>query len=66
MLITKFIKNQDLFGHKVGLHFGNLEKNEGELEFKTLIGGFCSILIKLFFIAILIYYGLIMYNRQQD
>ena len=65
MEIANFIKNLDIFGHKVGLHFGqSLEnKKDGEQEYKTLIGGFCSILVKAAFYGILIYYGLIMYNR---
>ena len=58
MGIAKFVKSQDIFGHKVGLTFGQEETEEGEQEYKTLMGGISSILIKATFLSVLIYYGL--------
>jgi hypothetical protein len=44
------LKNQDLFSHQVSMHFGTfLDKNsEGDSDYKTIIGGFVSIFIKIF------------------
>ena len=60
MNIINLIKKQDDFGHKVSFNFGSwLErKKERDIEYKTLIGGFFSLLIKIIFIAIMLYYGL--------
>jgi hypothetical protein len=44
------IKNQDLFSHQITMHFGTfLDKNsEGDAFYKTTIGGFISICLKVF------------------
>ena len=66
MKIENFIKNQDIFGHKVGLIFGQQENSEGEQEYKTFIGGLSSILIKITFLFVLVYYGLQMIYLKDD
>ena len=60
MNLINLIKKQDAFGHKVSFNFGSwLErKKERDIEYKTLIGGFFSLLIKIIFITIMLYYGL--------
>jgi hypothetical protein len=60
MNIINLIRKQDAFGHKVSFNFGSwLErKKERDIEYKTLIGGFFSLLIKIIFMAIMLYYGL--------
>ena len=65
MKIVNILKKQDAFGHKVSFNFGSwLErKKEREVEYKTLIGGIFSLIIKIIFIAIMFYYGLQMINR---
>ena len=65
MKIVNLIKKQDSFGHKVSFNFGSwLErKKEREAEYKTLIGGFFSLIIRIIFIAIIFYYALQMIGR---
>ena len=65
MKLVNLIKTQDAFGHKVSFTFGSwLErKKEREVEYKTLIGGFFTLIIKIIFIAIMFYYALQMISR---
>ena len=48
------IRDHDWFGHEIGLNF----EREGD-SFKTIIGGFFSILLKMFLLA----YGFIVFKR---
>lgn len=68
MEIIDYIKSYDIFGHNVSLHFGQwLEnKKDGEQEYKTFIGGICTLIIKILFISIAVFYFLQMIWYQED
>ena len=48
--ITKYLKFNDYFGHKVEMHFGSYLNKEDKADsvYKTPIGGFISIVLKAF------------------
>ena len=60
MKIVNIIKKQDAFGHKVNFNFGSWldGKKERDVEYKTLIGGFFTLTIKMLFFVIVFYFGL--------
>jgi len=55
--IKSFIKYQDYFGYEVKLNFGSyLDKEEGDSDQKTIIGGFISMGINSIFLYFFYYF----------
>ena len=63
---TKTIKNEDLFGYKVNIHFGTfLNKDEaGDSTYKTIFGGLISVACKSFLLYYVYYYFNLMIDNS--
>jgi hypothetical protein len=63
---SNLIKNEDLFGYKVNIHFGTfLNKDEqGDATYKTFFGGLVSIACKAFLLYYIYYYFMLMIDNS--
>ena len=59
--MKRLVKEQDMFGHPVSLNF-----NKKGTTANTLLGGCCSILVKLFLLGFVIFRLHVMINRDDN
>jgi hypothetical protein len=60
-IFRKLIKSNDNYGHKIGLNF-----NKNGQEFKTVVGGFITLVVKIFIIGYTIFKSFGMFTHKYN
>jgi hypothetical protein len=68
MFVKNYIKGIDHFGHTPKFHFGSWKKRKDdcEEEYKTLFGGFISLVINIVYYVCVGYFAYMMFTHGKD